>query len=59
MFLAEDSVYSCLLSLHLKQGKEKWPWIHLLMLMMQMTWEVINSVLTLGHSTCTCTYAVI
>lgn len=29
MFVAEDSVYSCTLSLHLQQGKEKWPWIHL------------------------------
>lgn len=29
MFVAEDSVYSCILSLHLKQGKEKWPRTHL------------------------------
>lgn len=26
MFVAEDSMYSC--TLHLKRGKEEWPWIH-------------------------------
>jgi len=29
MFVAEDSVYSCILSINLKHGKEKWPLIHL------------------------------
>lgn len=29
MFVADHSLCSCVYSLHLKQGKEKWPWIHL------------------------------
>lgn len=50
MFAAEDSMYSHILSLQLKQEKQKWSWGHQKeRLEMQMAWEVINSVLTLGH----------
>lgn len=50
MFAAEDSMYSHTISLQWNREKKNGPEvIYEEMLEMQMAWEVINSVLTLGH----------
>jgi len=55
MFEADDSVCSCTFSLHLKGGKEKWPWIHFQIYTYDANaQEVFISVLTMGCSMCMC-----